>query len=154
MGTSTLVGRPVVIELWSAEGQRIPGRIRELAPAADAQTRTYAARATLDADASQRIDLGQSARVYIPGAPDASMRLPLSALQRGERDAVAVWVVDPKAPKARRTPVVIGPYAPDGVAVRSGLKPGDWVVIAGGHLLHEGQAVLPVDHSNRPVAAN
>ena len=44
--------------------------------------------------------------------------------------------------------------APDGVAVRSGLKPGDWVVIAGGHLLHEGQAVLPVDRSNRPVAAN
>jgi len=148
------VGQPVVIELWSAQGQRISGRIRELAPAADAQTRTYAARATLDTDASQRIDLGQSARVYIPGGPDASMRLPLSALHRGERDAVAVWVVDPKAPKARRIPVVIGPYAPDGVAVRSGLRPGDWVVIAGGHLLHEGQAVSPVDRSNRPVAAN
>lgn len=148
------VGQPVVIELWSAQGQRVPGRIRELAPVADAQTRTYAARATLDAGASQRIDLGQSARVYIPGGPDASMRLPLSALQRGERDAVAVWVVDPRTPKARRVPVMVGPYAPDGVAVRSGLKPGDWVVIAGGHLLHEGQAVLPVDRSNRPVAAN
>jgi membrane fusion protein, multidrug efflux system len=149
------VGQPVVIELWSAQGQRIPGRIREIAPAADAQARTYAARATLDPDKAQRIDLGQSARVYVPVARNAAaMRLPLSAVHRGEKGTTVVWVVDPKTPKAHRVPVRVGPYAADGVAVLSGLKPTDWVVIAGGHLLHEGQAVSPVDRSNRPVAAN
>lgn len=149
------VGQPVVIELWSAQGQRIPGRIREIAPAADAQARTYAARATLDAATPQRVDLGQSARVYIPGAQSSTgLRLPLSALQRGDHDATAVWVVDPKTHKARRVAVRVGPYAADGVAVLSGLKPADWVVAAGGHLLHEGQDVLPVDRANRPIKPN
>lgn len=149
------IGQPVLIELWSAAGVRIPGRIREIAPAADPQARTYAARATLDGADGRRIDLGQSARVYIPaGGEVGAMRLPLSALHRGEADKIIVWVVDPKAGKVRRVPVKIGPYAADGAAVLAGLKPADWVVMAGGHLLHEGQDVVPVDRSNRPIASN
>jgi multidrug efflux system membrane fusion protein len=154
------VGQPVVIEPWSAPGLRLPGRIREIAPAADPQARTYAARATLDGDAAQRVDLGQSARVYIPRAGDAgAIRIPLTALHRGQRGEPVVWVIDAvragaKPAKARRVAVRTGPFAADGVAVLSGLKPTDWVVLAGGHLLHEGQAVLPVDRSNRPVASN
>ena len=149
------VGQPVVIELWSAQGELISGRIREIAPAADPQARTYAARATLDGDVTQRVDLGQSARVYIPaGLSGGALRLPLSALHRGDKGEAVVWVVDPKIGKARRVPVRIGPYAADGVAVLSGLKPSEWVVMAGGHLLHEGQAVLPVDRSNRPIHPN
>ena len=145
------VGQPVVIELWSARGERLPGRIREIAPAADPQARTYAARATLDGDAGRAVDLGQSARVYIPGAAAAGLHLPLSALQRDGKGASVVWVVDASTQTARRAPVVIGPYGDDGVDVRSGLKPDDWVVLAGGHLLHDGARVLPVDRSNRPV---
>ena len=149
------VGQPVVIELWSVQGQRISGRIREIAPAADAQTRTYAARATLDPSNAQRVDLGQSARVYIPAAQaGAVIRLPLSAVHRGDKNTTVVWVVDPKTPKVRRVPVRIGPYAATGVVVLSGLKPADWVVAAGGHLLHEGQVVLPVDRNNRPIESN
>jgi multidrug efflux system membrane fusion protein len=149
------VGQPVLIELWSAAGVRIPGRIREIAPAADPQARTYAARATLDGVEGQRIDLGQSARVYIPaGGEVAAMRLPLSALHRGDGDRTIVWVADPKAGKVRRVPVKTGPYAADGAAVLAGLKPADWVVMAGGHLLHEGQDVVPVDRSNRPIVSN
>lgn len=149
------VGQPVVIELWSAAGVRIPGRIREIAPAADPQARTYAARATLDGAEGQRIDLGQSARVYIPaGGEVGAMRLPLSALHRGDGGKTIVWVVDSRAGKVHRVPVKTGPYAADGAAVLAGLKPADWVVMAGGHLLHEGQDVVPVDRSNRPIASN
>ncbi len=148
------VGQAVVIELWSAQGERIPGRIREIAPAADPQARTYAARATLEGDAA-RVDLGQSARVYIPAALSGdALRLPLSALHRGDKGQTVVWTVDPKVNKARAVPVGIGPYAADGVAVLSGLKPTEWVVMAGGHLLHEGQPVLPVDRTNRPIQSN
>lgn len=148
------VGQAVVIELWSTQGERIPGRIREIAPAADPQARTYAARATLEGDAA-RVDLGQSARVYIPAALSGdALRLPLSALHRGDKGQAVVWTVDPKVNKARRVPVRIGPYAADGVAVLSGLKPTEWVVMAGGHLLHDGQPVLPVDRTNRPIQSN
>ena len=150
------VGQPVRIELWSAPGRPLSGRIREIAPAADPQTRTYAARATIDGDAATTVDLGQSARVYIAtaaaGAP-ASLHLPLSALQRDDRGATAVWVVDAASRKAHRLPVSVGPYAADGVAVLSGLRSDAWVVLAGGHLLREGETVLPVDRTNRPIPA-
>ena len=62
-----------------------------------------------------------------------------------------VWVADPKSQRARPVLVVAGSYAADSVPILSGLKPTDWVVVAGGHLLHVDQAVLPVDRSNRPV---
>jgi len=42
-------------------------------------------------------------------------------------------------------------YGTDSVPVLSGLTPQDWVVAAGGHLLHEGQPVRALDRSNRPV---
>jgi multidrug efflux system membrane fusion protein len=48
-------------------------------------------------------------------------------------------------------PVRIGGYAEDGVPVLSGLKPTDWIVAAGAHLLREGEKVTPIDRDNRPV---
>ncbi len=53
------------MELWSAPEQRLPGTIREIAPAADPQARTYAARVDLAGDAAKAVELGQSARVYV-----------------------------------------------------------------------------------------
>ena len=77
------------------------------------------------------------------------MRLPLSALTRaGSRQAV--WVVDPKGIVHLR-PIETGAYSEDGVPVRSGLQPDEWVVAAGAHLLREGEQVLPIDRDNRPV---
>ncbi|HJW45665.1 MAG TPA: efflux RND transporter periplasmic adaptor subunit, partial [Lysobacter sp.] len=55
------VGQQVLVELWSAPEQRLPGTIREIAPAADPQARTYAARVNLAGDAAKAVDLGQSA---------------------------------------------------------------------------------------------
>ena len=37
--------------------------------------------------------------------------------------------------------------------VASGVAADDWVVVAGGHLLRDGQAVRAVDRRNRPVDA-
>jgi multidrug efflux system membrane fusion protein len=69
------VGQPVAVELWSAPGQRLPGTIREIAPAADPQARTYATRVELTGEAAKAVDLGQSARVYVQDAGPAP-RLP------------------------------------------------------------------------------
>jgi len=150
-----VVGQPVLVELWSKPGERLPGRIREIAAAADPQARTYATRIALDARAAAEVDLGQSARVYIASqrtAQSATMRLPLSALQRGPNGATSVWVVD-ASHKLRLAPIRIGAYGEDSVPVISGVRANDWVVAAGGHLLREGQAVAPVDRENRPVSA-
>jgi multidrug efflux system membrane fusion protein len=146
------VGRPVLVELWSTPGRRLPGRIREIAPAADPQARTYAARVTLVGDAANAVDLGQSARVYVQeNGNRAALSVPLSAIQRGADGATALWVVDPRTRKLRSQPVKLGSYAEDRVPVLSGVSPDAWVVVAGGHLLREGQLVEPVDRQNKPV---
>lgn len=148
------VGDAARIELWNAPGRPLPGTIREIAPAADAQTRSFAARVALDDPAQGEVELGQSARVYLAqgGADGGGLRVPLSALQRGEDGAAAVWVV--RGGKAMRVPVVAGEFGSESVPVRGdALQPGDWVVAAGGHLLREGEPVVPVDRENVPVAA-
>lgn len=146
------VGQAVMIELWNAPGQRLPGTIREIAPAADAQTRTYATRVSLVGDAVQQVELGQSARVYVQeNGAKAALKLPLSAVQRGEDGKTSVWIVDPATGEVRARSVQLGRYGESSVPVLAGLKASDWVVAAGGHLLREGQTVAPVDRNNRPL---
>lgn len=153
------VGQPALVELWSDADRRLPGTIREIAPAADPQTRTYAARVALSDDAVDAVELGQSARVYIQPAVRGSgktpaqgmLTVPLAAIQRGTGDAAAVWVVDPKTRKLHATPVQLGPFGEDSAPVQGNISADDWIVAAGGHLLREGEVVTPVDRDNRPV---
>jgi multidrug efflux system membrane fusion protein len=147
------VGQPVAVELWSAPGQRLPGTIREIAPAADSQARTYAARVSLGGDDVKAVDLGQSARVYVQdNGARAALTVPLSAIQRDAANRPALWVIDPATSKLHLTSVQLGPFGETAAPVLSGVKPDAWIVAAGGHLLREGQLVSPVDRENRPVA--
>ena len=50
-----------------------------------------------------------------------------------------------------RREVKAGAYAEDGVPIESGLRPDEWVVAAGAHLMRDGEKVLPIDRDNRPV---
>ncbi len=143
------IGQEVSVELWSQPGRRFPGRIRELSPAADPQSRTYAARVSF-ADAEVPAELGQSARVFVQVNGAAPLSVPLSALT-AEAGVPFVWVLDPHTSTIRRTPVRIGPYGEERVPVLEGLKPEDWVVAAGVQVLRDGQEVRPVDRANRVV---
>ncbi|MFT3761489.1 MAG: efflux RND transporter periplasmic adaptor subunit [Pseudoxanthomonas sp.] len=146
------VGQPAQVELWNAPDARLPGSIREIAPAADAQTRTYLARVALDGDAAQAVELGQSARVYLQRADAAAtLSVPLAAVQRGDGGATTVWTVDAKTGTLRARPVRLGPFGETDVPVLQGIGASDWIVAAGGHLLREGQAVVAVDRDNKPV---
>ncbi|MBF6024185.1 efflux RND transporter periplasmic adaptor subunit [Lysobacter niastensis] len=143
-------GQPVQVESWSQPDKRWNGRIREIAPAADPASRTYAARVTVDAPAGA-LELGQSARVYLAGQRNGDIAVPLAALQRaGGRSAV--YVVDAKSSTVKLVPIQTGPYGEDRVPVKNGLAADAWIVAAGGHLLRDGQKVVPVDRDNRPVA--
>lgn len=147
------VGQQVAVELWSAPGQQLPGTIREIAPAADPQARTYATRVSLSGDAAKAVDLGQSARVYVQdNGTRAALTVPLSAIQRSNGNGAAVWVIDPATSKLRLTPVQLGAFGESTAPVLSGVRADAWIVAAGGHLLREGQLVAPVDRQNRPVA--
>lgn len=143
-------GQPVQVEVWSQPGQRWPGKVREISPAADPASRTFAARVVVDAPAGT-FELGQSARVYLASNGNGALSVPLAAVQRSENGGSAVYVVDPRTSTLRLQPVVLGRYGQERVPVRSGVGSNDWVVAAGGHLLQVGQPVRPVDRNNRPV---
>jgi len=146
------VGQQALVEPWNAPDRRLPATIREIAPAADPQTRTYAARISLAGAASQAVELGQSARVYvIADGGSSALQLPLAAVQRGSKGAGAVWVVDPASHRLHLTPVRLGRFGEDSAPVLAGVSADAWIVAAGGHLLREGQLVAPVDRDDRPV---
>ncbi len=145
------VGRDLYVELWAAPGKRYKGTLRELAPAADALTRTYSARVSFSS-ADSEAEIGQSARVYALDSQNSAMGLPLSAVMQNEQSA-SVWVVDKNSSKLRKAAVQIGAYTEVGVPILSGLQAQDWVVMAGVHLLREGEQVLALDRDNRSVLA-
>lgn len=144
------IGQAVAVELWAQPGSRFPGRIRELSPAADPQTRTYAARVALSAGV-ELAELGQTARVFAaaPGAKVVSA-LPLAAIT-ADNGSTYVWVLDPATSTVHRQPVTAGPYRENDVPILDGLRAGSWVIAGGTHLLREGQKVRPVDRANRAV---
>lgn len=142
------IGQPVRVELWSQPGRRFDGRIRELSPAADPKSRTFAARIAFTAG-QVPAELGQSARVIIQTDNVIALSVPLSALS-AEKGVSYVWVVQPDN-TLKRVLVRIGAFGEKSVPVLEGLSPDNWVVAAGVHVLREGQQVRPVDRSNRVV---
>jgi multidrug efflux system membrane fusion protein len=142
------VGRALVVSLWTRPDARYPATLREISPAADALTRTYAARVAITAPDAD-IALGQSARVYAADGEAAGLSLPLSALT-SVGSAPAVWIRDANGAVHRRK-VVVGAYGDARVPVREGVRADEWVVAAGVHLLREGEVVVPIDRDNRPV---
>ena len=143
------VGQAVQVELWSQPNVRLDGRIREMAPAADSQSRTFATRVAFT-DGEVRAELGQSARVLIASVGETALAVPLSALSAEDKRPF-VWVVKPDNTLERRF-VRVGPYGDSLVPVYEGLSAEEWVVAAGVQVLREGQAVRPVDRANRAVS--
>ncbi|AZC22855.1 Multidrug efflux system, membrane fusion component MexJ [Pseudomonas sessilinigenes] len=142
------IGQPVSVELWTQPGQRFDGQIRELSPAADPRSRTFAARIAFNTG-KVPAELGQSARVFVQSGEQVSLSVPLSALT-AEGGATYVWRIDANN-TLHKTPVRVGAFNEKTVPVLEGLSPSDWVVAAGVHVLHEGLQVRPVDRSNRVV---
>ncbi|MBL8297238.1 MAG: efflux RND transporter periplasmic adaptor subunit [Rhodanobacteraceae bacterium] len=142
--------QPATIELWAESGKHMAGVLREIAPEADATTRTYRVRVTLDSDA-EPAKLGQTARVFFRGEEsDAAHLIPLAALY--EKDGKpAVWVLDSKTRQVHLKSVTVSAYREQGVMLMEGVDSQDWIVAAGVHKLREGQSVIPVDYSNKPL---
>ena len=132
-GAFTVVANALPGKTWT-------GRLRELSPAADPVTRTYAARIALDGSRDE-LALGMSARVNVARVPASrgSVAVPLAAVHARD-DKPQVWLVD-QAGTVRTRPVVTRGIEGDRILVESGLADGDVVVVAGAQMLHAGQKV-------------
>ena len=133
------VGAGGTAELW--DGRQFSGQVREIAPAADPATRTFALRFALT-DAPSDLPLGLSAKLRFARAEDARLTVPLAALlQQGEH--MAVWVIGADGTVSRRT-IEVERYADAGAVVKSGLVAGETIVAAGAFKLADGEKVRTV----------
>ena len=129
----------IQVRLWVG-GPPIEGRLRELAPVADAATRTFPARITL-VNPPASVALGMTATVaFATPIAQPIITVPLQALQ-AEGGVTHTWLFDPGTQTVRRTRVQIVNVAGNEIVIGDGLKAGDVVVTAGVHQLKEGQKV-------------
>ena len=145
------------VALWANPGKLYNGRVREIAAAADAATRTYTVKVTIE-DADDQLRWGMSANVGFPVSAGASAAkvivLPSTALtQTDDKSGAkpAVWVIGADE-KVKLVPVSVARYIEEGVVVASGLAGGEMVVTAGVHKLLPGQQVRPLTDAAAPVA--
>lgn len=131
-GTATLT-------LWSNKGKTYQAKLRELSPAADAATRTFAARYSI-LDPDQAVQLGMSATLAIaaPGAQTV-MSVPLSALYN-QGDGPSVWKVEADG-RLKLAPVKLIRYASDAALVSGDISEKDQIVMLGVHKLEAGRKV-------------
>ncbi|MDD5175866.1 MAG: efflux RND transporter periplasmic adaptor subunit [Sterolibacterium sp.] len=130
------------IRLWAEPGKTYRGKVREIAPNADAMTRTFAVKVSM-LEVGPVVRLGMTASVMFMGTATPSVLLPLAAVTQKEGQAL-VWVVEGADNKVAPRPVTIGEYGDNGVPILSGLSVGERVVVAGVHKLLPGQVVRPL----------
>jgi multidrug efflux system membrane fusion protein len=138
------IGMPADVTLWSEKNEtHFSGRLRELSPAADPASRTYAARVTLIGPAKPA-ELGMTAQVRFDShAKRDKLIVPLTAIfQQG--DQAAVWIVAADRSVSLRK-VEVAAYRNNGAVIASGVKAGERIVSAGVHKLHPGEKIRIIE---------
>lgn len=155
-------GLPASVRLWASDATHT-AVVREVAASADAVTRTFTVKLALQGAEAASAALGSTAYVQIQalsaaaGAGGAAampglIKLPTSALwQQGQGSAV--WLFDAASGRVKAQPVVVATADGNQAVIASGLKGGEQVVVAGVHVLTEGQQVnLFVEKNKQKVA--
>ena len=131
------------VSVWSSPRKYYVARLRELAPSADAATRTYLAKFSIP-DADDDVQLGMTATLMLSDAASAPVaRLPLSAVFN-QGDGASLFVADTKSGAITRKRVTVKAYESDDVLVEGGVDEGADVVVAGVQKLDPGQKVRVV----------
>jgi RND family efflux transporter MFP subunit len=119
------VGQMKQAKGFMAQFDAIPGKtyaatLRELAPAADAASRTYAAKLSIT-NADDALKLGMSATVRLDLGAAQVIVVPNTALYTRD-NATRVWLVDRASETVRAVEIKLGESTNEGVTVASGLK--------------------------------
>lgn len=140
------VGAAAEIVLLASGAAPLSGHLRELSPAADPASRTYAARVTL-AQAGSDIALGMTARVrFAASQKNDGLLIPLTAVFQQGKEA-AVWIVAADRTISLR-PVQVAAYRDDGAVIAGGLAVGERIVSNGVHRLAPGEKIRIIENGS------
>lgn len=138
------VGQGASMSLPALPGRTYAAHVRELSPSADAQSRTYQVKLTLEPSAAA-LPLGMTAEVALQARQTtaATVRIPATALFHQDEHP-AVWVVRPADSTLELRPVAVVRYGERDVLIGAGLKPGERIVMQGVHTVAVGEKVAPI----------
>jgi membrane fusion protein (multidrug efflux system) len=142
-------GLPVSLQVDALPGKTFAGTVDRVSPVVDAGSGTF--RVICAFDNGGVLQPGMFGRVRIDYASRAdALVVPRAALLEDE-DKPAVFVV--RAGKAARVPLALGYIEGGWAEVRSGLKQGDEVVVAGKSAVRDGSDVQVIGRDGKAVAA-
>jgi membrane fusion protein, multidrug efflux system len=145
-------GQEASVSLWSDPAVAASARIREIAGAADPQSRTYRVRLTADhATAAMRLGMTAVVKIELMGSGSA-IAVPVTALVP-QGAGFAVFVASKESGRVHLVPVSAGALEDASVRV-TGIGDGAIVVTGGVQFLKEGMKVrLPHDVMHTALAA-
>ncbi|WP_375451370.1 efflux RND transporter periplasmic adaptor subunit [uncultured Devosia sp.] len=117
----------------------VSGTIREIAPQADAATRSVEVRINL-VDPPESFKLGSTIMAMLVQPEPDRLVVPATAVVTAETGS-SVWVVDAAAQTVAQRSVTATPIDDASMQITAGLAVGDIVVVAGAHSLEAGQPV-------------
>lgn len=138
------IGQAATVSLPALPRHSYTARVREIAPAADAQSRTYLVKVAIDhADASLQLGMTADVALQVSTTADGTVIIPATALFHQDEHP-AVWVVNPGDSKLDLRPVTVARYDERDVLIASGLKAGERIVMQGVHAVSAGEKVTPI----------
>ncbi len=155
------IGQPADVMFSALPGRRFAARVREVAPAADPQSRTYRVKLTLTGGrGADAVRLGMTGDAVLSPAPaggDAAandsvraaattapmFKIPATAIFH-QGNTAAVWVIRANDSTLELRPVTVRTYTERSAMVTSGLAEGESLVLAGVHTVFAGEHVRAV----------
>ncbi len=131
------------VSIWSEPDKRYVAKLRELAPSADAMTRTYLAKFSMP-EAGGEVQLGMTATLTLSDPASGKVaRLPLSALfDQGQ--GPSLYVADEKTGALTLKRITVKAYQSNEVLISGGVDEGESVVAVGVQKLDPAQKVRVV----------
>ncbi|MEW6640446.1 MAG: efflux RND transporter periplasmic adaptor subunit [Pseudomonadota bacterium] len=129
----------VALVLVSDPAVKAQGHVREVSPTIDPKTATVRVKVAIE-NPPAAMTLGSPVSGTATWPPERRIILPWGALT-AVGAAPAVWVVDAKSKVVALKPITVENYETGAIVVKSGLAPGERVVIDGGKMLSPGQTV-------------
>jgi RND family efflux transporter MFP subunit len=133
------------------------GQIKEIGREASQKTRTYPVTVIMDQPEDIKILPGMagqaSGEVQRPEeSQQQRIEVPIGAVFTPDTEKQNyVWVIDDQAKTVTRRAVATGQLTEVGIIIKDGLKPGEWIALAGVHSLREGQQVRILQQASEEV---
>ena len=145
----------VEVQFDALPGIQVAGTVKEIGREATQATRTYPVTLAMEQPPGSEILPGMAGQARVVTRPPADsgqvgIEVPATAVFTGnDLSKSYVWVVHEASQKLSRREVEIGGLSRFGTRVKSGIEPGEWIVIKGVHSVEEGEKVRILDASRK-----